>query len=203
MLAIWASVHPDADHRQKACLTALDITEAVKRFNRSFPGRGLPTRIGLHSGHMMLGSIGAIDHFEYRAVGDVVNSASRLEALNKHLGTQIIASEAILDRLDGLLVRPLGNFILAGKSNPIAVHELICRLEEASEQQRLFCALFDEALDAFCNQSWQKAINIFKASRKIVREDGPSLYYLRLCEKYLIHPPQKEWDGSIRLKKKK
>jgi adenylate cyclase len=202
MLAIWASGHPDATLRHQSCLTALDIAKAVNRFNRSSPGWQLPTRIGLHSGRMMLGNIGAIDHYEYRAVGDVVNSASRLEGLNKHLGTQIIVSEAVLHQLDGLLARPLGKFYLAGKSNPIGVHELVCRLEESSAQQRSLCAIFDEALGAYSQQSWQKAIKIFEESMKIFREDGPSFYYLRLCEQYLKHPPEEEWDGSIRLANK-
>ena len=202
MMAIWATGRPDAALRHQACLTALDIAGAVGRFNQSSPGMQLPTRMGLHSGRMMLGSIGAIDHYEYRAVGDVVNSASRLEGLNKHLGTQIIVSDEVLHQLDGFLARPLGKFLLAGKSNPISVHELICRLEDSSEQQRSFCAIFHEALHAFTSQSWREAIKIFNESRKIAGEDSPSDYYLRLCAEYMKNPPEERWDGSIRLTKK-
>jgi adenylate cyclase len=202
MMAIWATGHPDAALRRQACLTALDIAEAVHHFNQSSPEGQLPTRMGLHSGRMMLGSIGAIDHYEYRAVGDVVNSASRLEGLNKHLGTQIIVSEAVLHQLDGFLTRPLGNFLLAGKSSPIRVHELICRLEESSDAQRSLCAIFNEALDAFTKQSWDMAIKSFSECRDVFGEDGPSEYYLRLCERYIVHRPDGPWDGSIRLSKK-
>ena len=79
MLAIWATTEPDASLRSRACLAALDIASAVDRFNATSGRFALPTRIGLHSGRLLLGSVGAIDHYEYRAVGDIVNTATRLE----------------------------------------------------------------------------------------------------------------------------
>ncbi|OEU51551.1 MAG: hypothetical protein BA872_00130 [Desulfobacterales bacterium C00003060] len=202
MLAIWATAHPDAALRTQACLTALDIAAAVDRFNQSSGNLQLPTRLGLHSGHMMLGNIGAIDHYEYRAVGDVVNSASRLEGLNKCLGTQILVSEDALYQLEGFLTRRLGEFLLVGKSKSITVHELICRVEEFNEQQRELCETFTEALNAFRRQSWEEAIQGFSESMKLYEKDGPSSFYIALCEKYRENPPGKMWNGLVSLDKK-
>ena len=92
MLAIWAAAEPDATLRKQACLAALEIADAVDQFKHTSGTLELPTRIGLHAGPMLLGSIGALDHYEYRAVGDMVNTASRVEGLNKFLGTQILVS---------------------------------------------------------------------------------------------------------------
>jgi adenylate cyclase len=86
MLAVWATAHPDAALRNQACLAALEIASAVHRFKESSDTMHLSTRIGLHSGHMSLGTIGAVGHYEYRPVGDIVNTASRIEGLNKYLG---------------------------------------------------------------------------------------------------------------------
>ena len=64
MLSIWATANPDADFRKKACLAALDISRAVKKFKQDFDTLHLHTRIGLHSGYISLGSVGAINHYE-------------------------------------------------------------------------------------------------------------------------------------------
>ena len=127
MLAIWATTEPDASLRNRACLAALDIASAVDRFNAESGRLALPTRLGLHSGRLLLGSVGAMDHYEYRAVGDIVNTATRLEGLSKHLGTRVLVSAEVLEGLEGLLARELGAFLLAGKSRPVIVHELMAR----------------------------------------------------------------------------
>jgi len=57
-------------------------------------------RFGLHSGQMFLGSIGGSHHYEYQAVGDMVNTATRIQGLSKYLGTRILASEATIDGLE-------------------------------------------------------------------------------------------------------
>jgi len=202
MLAIWGTPDPDATLRKQACLAVLGISSAVHRFNQTSDSIQLPTRIGLHSGRMFLGNVGAIDHYEYRPTGDIVNTASRIEGLNKYLRTQILVSEEVLHKLDGFLTRELGKFLLVGKSKPIAVYELLCRMEESNEQQRSLCALFPKALNAYKRQSWEEAIEIFDESTKIHREDGPSIFYLELCEKYSKNPPTEVWNGLVRLSEK-
>lgn len=202
MLSIWATGAPDAGLRNQACLAALEIATAVRRFNQASAVFQLPTRIGLHSGRMVLGNIGAVDHYEYRAVGDVVNSASRLEGLNKYLGTRILVSREVLHELDGFLTRRLGEFLLAGKTRPILVHELICRLQESEEKQKALCAIFDEALSSYRNRSWDKAIEKFYECTKMYGKDGPSAYYAKLCKKYKENPPEEMWNGLISLNKK-
>jgi adenylate cyclase len=199
MLAIWTKDHPDGTLRNLACNTALDIIQAVDEFNRSCNSSPLPTRIGIHSGYISLKFIGAIDHYQYQPVGDAVNTASRMEGLNKHLGTQILVSEEVLERLDDFLVRRLGQFILAGKSKPVAACELICRMEESTELQKSLCKIFTQALDAFQRQSWNEAIAGFNESLKMHPEDGPSGFYLDRCEKYKRNPPGDTWDGMVRL----
>jgi adenylate cyclase len=202
MLAIWAMARPDASIRNLACKTALDIIEAVNQFNRSSGVTQLPTRIGMHSGYISLGHIGAIDHYEYRPVGDIVNTASRMEGLNKYMGTQIIVSEEVLLQLDGFLIRPLGRFILAGKSKPIEAYELICRIEECTEKQKDACREFNGALVAFQRQCWEEAIDLLSKTLKICGEDGPSHFYLELCDTYRANPPGSTWNGTVYLDKK-
>ncbi|MFO7971863.1 MAG: adenylate/guanylate cyclase domain-containing protein, partial [Desulfobacterales bacterium] len=102
MLSIWAAEHPETALRSKACLAALDISSAVEKFKQNSNTFHLPTRMGIHSGYISLSNIGAINHYEYRPVGDIVNTASRIEALNRYLGTRILVSQEVLYDIDGL-----------------------------------------------------------------------------------------------------
>jgi adenylate cyclase len=199
MLAIWTEDHPDSNLKNLACHTALDIIRAVDEFNQSHSRSPLPTRLGIHSGYISLGFIGARDHYQYQPVGDAVNTASRLEGLNKILNTQILVSEEVLEQPDDFLVRRLGQFILTGKTKPVAVCELMCRIKESTDLQRNLCTIFSSALDAFQRQFLNEAVAGFKESLKMQPEDGPSRFYLDWCEKYKINPPGDTWDGVVRL----
>lgn len=141
MLAIWATTGPDRELRKNACLAALEIIAAAERFNRLRPEAPLPTRIGLHRGEMALGSVRAGEHYEHRAVGDIFNAASRIENLNKQLGAWLLASSNIIEGVEGILTRELGQFRLVGKRRPSVILELIYsqqnvtpRIEELKEK---------------------------------------------------------------------
>ena len=70
--------------RNKACMAALDINRELEGFYQSSGETTLKTRIGVHCGQILLGNIGALDHYEYTPMGDIVNTASRIEGLNKN-----------------------------------------------------------------------------------------------------------------------
>jgi adenylate cyclase len=201
MLAIWATSRPDAAVRDAACTAALDIFDQVRRFNETSPALQLPTRIGLHSGYVFLGNIGAMSHYEYRPVGDIVNTASRIEALNKCLRTHILVSEDVIHDLEFFVTRNLGSFLFAGKSNPIVIYELLGRVERCNDQQRYLCSVFSEALTAYSKQKWDEAIEAFSESLEIKQEDGPSAFYLNLCQDFRSNPPGESWNGMVALNK--
>lgn len=200
MLALWVSEKPDTESRKKACMAALDIKNVAHDQHPNT--RLLPTRIALHSGQISLGNIGAGSHYEYRPVGDIVNTATRLEGLNKHLGTRILLSEEVVNQLEGVIIREMGKFLLAGKSKPLVVYELICRQEEFTTLQEEMCALFSEGLGYFKMQSWEKASVMFEKINNRFPDDGPSSFYLNLCKKYSENPVDSLWDGVIRFDKK-
>jgi len=197
-LAIWVAGAPDAALRSRACHAACEVSVSVDRFNRDSAPLQLPTRVGLHAGRMVLGHVGAMDHFEYRAVGDIVNTASRIEGLNKHFGTRILVSDDVLIGLDDFLTRRLGTFILAGKSNPLVIHELICRRHEASERQCSMVARFAEGVAAYEGQSWLEAREVFDACRREGGDDGAVRFYLRACAEV----PRESWEPVFRIETK-
>ena len=199
MMAIWAMSQPDSQTRARAGAGALAVAAAVERFNAQ-PGRPqLPTRIGLHSGAIRLGTIGGAGHLEFRAVGDIVNTASRIEGLNKQLGTRILVSGDTLAETDGLLTRELGTFLLAGKSTPLLIHELLDSEAQGGARVRDRHARFATALAAFRASRWQAAAEIFADLHRVQPDDGPSRFYAELCARYLANGPDSFENGAVRL----
>ena len=195
MLAVWAQVKPDAGQRAQACRAALDVAQAAERFSQSLESADLSTRIGLHAGPILLGNIGAADHLEYRAVGDIVNTAARLQALNKILGTRVLASRETVAGLDEFLVRDLGKFVLPGKSQPTAVVELRGLTQEATAAEGRFVQDFSSAVQDYQKGSFSDARVCFVRLLERFPQDGPARHYLALCDHYLDQPPGPDWDG--------
>jgi adenylate cyclase len=191
MVAVWASARPEPAMRERAVAAAAAMLRAVDAFNARQPQWRLPTRIGLESGELLLGNIGAEQRYEYRAIGDIVNTAARLQELNQHLGTRALISATTLDGTSGLRTRPLGQFLLRGKRLPVAVHELAAA--GASDED---LAAFASALDAFRRAEWGDAEERFRALVARLPEDGPSRFYLGLAERYRREPPA-EWRGAV------
>jgi adenylate cyclase len=191
MVAVWASARPDPAMRQRAAAAAAAMLHAVDAFNARQPLWRLPTRIGLESGELLIGNIGAEQRYEYRAIGDIVNTAARLEELNRHLGTRALISAAALDGTTGLRTRPLGQFQLRGKRLPVTVHELAT--DGLSDED---LADFARALAAFRAAAWQEAGVRFGALAARLPQDGPSLFYLSLADRYRREPPA-SWQGAV------
>ena len=116
------------DHQRLAVNCALDMHRFTKEYCRELKAKGIifgQTRIGIHTGEVIVGNFGGKTIFDYRALGDPVNTASRLEGANKHLGTLICVSEATLSGCPDIPVRPIGRLLLKGKLIPLLVFEVI------------------------------------------------------------------------------
>jgi adenylate cyclase len=181
MIALWAKPVADIQSRIDACWAALKIKAEVDAFNQS-QRYHLQTRIGLHYGEMRLGNVGSVDRFEYRAVGDTVNTATRIEGLNKLLGTNILASINVIEGLSDFSTREIGVFILKGKKQPVTIYELHEPVELRWSQLVLD---FTKALKLFQNHQWHEALSAFLATEKKFSGDGPTLFYINYLQQHL------------------
>lgn len=198
MVAIWVGPQTADARRRSACLATLDIVGAIDRFHQGRSGGlVLPTRMGLHAGEMLVGNIGASGHFEYRAVGDTVNTASRLQGLNKLLGTRVLASDAAVRGLPDLLVRPMGSFLLSGKASALPVVQLLGRLETADAALLALCRLFDQALALHAGRQWWAAIEVLDGLLAHSPDDGPARFYRQRCATLLANDPGPGWQPTI------
>ncbi len=195
MLAIW--VDPSEEGAAaRAGRAAVEIDRAQNGADAPEGDAVMPTRIGLHAGPIFLGDIGGGDHYEYRPFGDIVNTATRIEGLNKRLGTRILASDDVAARLSGFLTRPVGEFLLAGKSRPVRVHEVMAR-DGGTAGQRSVLAAFSRGMDAFRRRAWEEAERSFREASEAGGGDGPSLFYWNLCARYRDDPPGADWEGAV------
>lgn len=181
ILAIWTNRAPDAALRTQVCRSCLQMVEASDRFNMCFPARRLPTRIGVDFGPVALANVGAFERYEYRAVGDTVNTCARLEQLNKALGTRVLVSQALAAGVDAFLFRDLGDFMLRGKRSPLRVLELVAPRAEATRRQRTLCDGFRIALHAYERGNLEYALEVFEGLRSSYPDDGPTRVFLRRC----------------------
>jgi adenylate cyclase len=183
MMALWAFSGTGESPQQAACLTAIEIMTEVDNFNQK-QEYYLATRIGLHYGSMRLGNVGAKEHYEYRAVGDVINTATRIEGLNKLLGTQALASAEVIQDLSGIFTREVGHFILKGKTRHVCIYELIGQQQNLAESWPSLAAEFSNALKLFQNYQWQEALEAFLNIKKNYPDDTPTEFYINYLKSH-------------------
>jgi len=202
MMAVWPTPTEDEQTKNNACIAATKILENLippaKKTNLPF----MHTRMGLHAGKVCMGNVGAVDHYEYRAIGDVVNTASRIQGLNKQLGTNIIASADVIKGVKGILSRELGEFQLVGKQQNLKLFEILGAHEKVNQSLYELCSQFNTGLQAYRNRQFETALNIFQTTAKHFPNDGPSLYYIKLCHKLMDNNPDSDWDPTITLTQK-
>jgi adenylate cyclase len=161
VMCVWCAPAYTPSACAGAIGAAVELLEAVERFNLAHPEHMLPTRIGVHAGSALVGIVGGAGRYASTIVGDVANTASRIEGLNKQLGTRLLASEEALNQVTGFILRPLGDFLLAGKSEPIHVSEVLGRIGDPCSAA--LARTFAEAFESFRSQCWDEAAMMFEA----------------------------------------
>ena len=197
--AAWTTPKPDPAVAAKACRAALQIDRETRRFSDRHDPLRLPTRIGLNAGWVTLGHVGGAGRFTYTVVGDAVNTASRIEQLNKHLGTRILATRAVVEGVPRLTLRPLGQFQLFGKEEVLEIAELIS--EADVKKLGALLTSFAKALVEFKQQRWERAASYFA---RVEGEfgDNAARFYLEACRSFLSRPEASESSSVLRLDKK-
>ncbi|HEX9971174.1 MAG TPA: adenylate/guanylate cyclase domain-containing protein, partial [bacterium] len=133
------------DHASRAIACAVALDAFARKFSEDMQKQGIPlggTRIGVHTGVVMVGNFGGKTMFDYRALGDPINTCSRLETVNKHLGTRICVSRETVDKCPGFIGRPIGTLVLKGKSQGIETFEPLTREEMDSSPIQTYMAAY-------------------------------------------------------------
>ena len=205
IMAVYGAPLHQPDHRIRACRTALDMIESLKKLQQKWSEEGRPILnigIGINSGDMVVGNMGSQMRFDYTVMGDSVNLGSRLEGINKEYGTSIIISEYTYEGVkDVLTCRELDSVRVKGKKLPVKIYELLCDKNDAAPLEA-FIQRFNEALDKYKQALWDEACAAFEKVLEIRPDDPPSRVYIQRCEDLRECPPDQPWDCVFTMTKK-
>jgi adenylate cyclase len=202
-----APVHRE-DHAALACRSALGIKKAERELNALIMQEGLSpvplfTRIGINTGEMVVGNMGAENKMDYTVMGNAVNLASRLEGLNKQYHTGgILISEYTRAKAGGEFVcRSLDRARVVGISAPVRLYELLGLRNETGLPETEDLAVWERAVGFFERGSFEMAGELFsRLSEKTPRDKTAKLYAER-CRNHIDSPPA-NWDGIHNLTEK-
>eukprot|EP01135_Chromosphaera_perkinsii_P011258 Nk52_evm39s2367 gene=Nk52_evmTU39s2367 len=199
IMALWNAPELVDDHAVKACAAAIEYQRRLKIFSDDWVVKGYPAikaRIGIHTGEAIVGNFGAKERLNYTALGDNVNLGSRLEALNKEYGTNIMISEdTYREVMDKFLCRPLDMVAVKGKVHPSVVFELVCHVESASVKQIEDVRLFARALESLKSKDVSLALSLFESYLKEHPRDKGALLHIHTCKNLLANGIPEEWNG--------
>lgn len=209
IMAFWGAPLEVENPALLACRAALGCSKAEADLNRQWRAEekpAMPTCFGIHFGETIVGNVGSSQRMNYSIFGDNVNLASRLEGINRIYGTKIIVSQSVYEAVDKLMIcRPLDIVAVKGKKKSIVIHELLAtKDEEDAEALASFCARFEEGIEEYRGQSWERALAVFEQLQKEVPDDRPVRLYVKRCRDIIdgsvtVTP---DWDGSVILHEK-
>jgi len=204
-MAFWTPpFSPGDQHATDACLAALLQQEAIVTFRRELPQllglrRNVPdfkVRMGLATGEVVIGTIGSETARSYTVIGDIVNTASRLEGINKLYGTGItVAEDTYRLAQQAVEVRELDFVTVVGKIEPVRIFELLGRAGEIAPDTFALRDLFAHGLAAYRERDWDSAEEKFQECLKLVPEDGPSQLFEQRVAFLRANPPAADWQG--------
>lgn len=142
---IFSAPVAQEDHASRAVNCALALDAFAHKFSADRQQQGIPlggTRIGVHTGMVIIGNFGGKTMFDYRALGDPINTCSRLETVNKFLGTRICVSRQTADKCPAFIGRPIGTLVLKGKSQGIETFEPLTQAELDSPHIQAYLAAY-------------------------------------------------------------
>lgn len=197
VFALWNAPIKDPNHPLLACETALKIQDEVRKFNASKRFPPLNTRIGINTGPMLVGNLGSDKRFDYTAIGDAVNLASRLEGVNKYFGTYILISEATKKEISGRIkTLLLGSILVPGKNESVDVYTILHEPIDADAEEKWL-----KAVGRFRGASWDEAAKLFSEVQEIRLKKAVNLY-LNQIELRRSRPLDDNWRGQIQFEQK-
>jgi adenylate cyclase len=202
IMAFWGAPLDQPDQGRRACRAALRQQAVLQELNHKFANLNLPPlamRIGLHSGDAIVGNLGSERRFDYTAIGDTVNLASRLEGLNKFYGSRVMASEVTVAACDGgVEFRELDLVAVKGKAQAVRVFEVLGLTGELAPEVLRRREQFARGLALYRQAQFSQAAAAFEAILSEAPQDGPAKTFLARCAQLQATPPPDSWDTVFR-----
>ncbi|MDQ6940877.1 MAG: adenylate/guanylate cyclase domain-containing protein, partial [Verrucomicrobiota bacterium] len=203
IMAVWGNVQsagPVSD--AKACARAgLGMRQALKELNEGWRKENRMTLgmgVGINSGEALAGNIGSGDRADLTVIGDAVNLASRLEALTRTYGVDLLVGEAAAELIrDEFCLRSVARVQVKGKSIPVAVSTLLCAKGDEFDPELLkWIESYEEGVVQFRGREFTKAKVNFSRFLSSYPQDYLAKMYLERTVEYEKTPPDESWNAA-------
>lgn len=206
ILACWGAPNPRADHALQAVEAARAILARVYSMDLPFKsqkgGRNLRCGLGLGSGDVIAGQIGARDQTKFGIMGKVVNHASRLEGLTKQLGVPMLINADLYHKLpaDQIVTRCVGKVRPAGVREASEIYEVVVPVEHGgSGLTSQESAAYADAYRAYCEGDWRTGLQHL---RQVPLEDPIGSFLMREILNRQEDDLPRNWDGVLEFRSK-
>ena len=211
IMAFWNAPLETPDHELHACHAAIAMQANVKELNRrrlenwqdgDLPFHEIVVGVGVNSGDCVVGNMGSAMRFDYTAIGDTVNLASRLEGQSKPFGVPIVLGQATaLAVQDEVAVLEIDKIRVKGKGEPEHIYALLG--DEKMRRSDDFNALVkvnDTMLDLYRRRQWKRALSKIDefpplCMRLNINLDGYLGNYAARIRDFHANPPPRGWDA--------
>lgn len=181
-----------------ACKASIEIRKAMAKEKELAKAQGrdsVSIGIGINSGPVVHGSMGAKDRMDFTSIGDTVNLAARLEGTNKEYATKTLLTSAVHEKVkDEFLCREIDLLTVKGKTQPVRIFELLQESKGSSEKLERLKKVFEDSLELYRRQKWDAAAKGFATLVKDYQDDTSKVFLGRVAE-FKEEPPPRDWDG--------
>jgi adenylate cyclase len=221
IVAFFGAPIEQPDHARRAVRVALGMQRTLVHLRDKWRAEGdkwpglvkeMRMRIGVASGDIVVGNMGAMgDHarMNYTMMGDVVNTAARLEAAAKQYGIYIQCTVETLQLAgpEDFEWRQIDKVKVVGRSEPLETVEIMAPKGQLPPEQEQMRATYHQGLELYRQQQWDEALAKFTESEKLEevfprRPTTPSRVYIERCAFFKENPPGPDWDGAWTLTSK-
>ena len=197
--AIMAFYGAPVQHENDSLLavqTGLDMLDELKNFNMWQLENNRPPfdiGIGINYGQVTVGNIGSEKKMDYTVIGDMVNTASRLEGLTKIYGRPFIISGSVYEKVkDVFPCQQLDTVAVKGRHKGIPVYSVQRQLGSKEKESN---QLFSDGLEIYYKRNFKEALNVFWKGQNLSPKDRLFELYINRCLEFTDTPPPEEWNG--------
>lgn len=198
VMAQWGAILT-AGEKEDACravATAVEMRKALVELNVAWKARGmldLHIGIGVNHGQAIVGNLGAEVKKEVTAIGDAVNTASRLEGMTKQFHVDLLIGETLAPLVrDRFIVRTVALSQPKGKTRPLEIFTVLDE-RSAATGEPAWLADYEEGVRLFRGRDFSAAAARFEAALAAVPGDWLCENYLAQCRTFASEPPPPEW----------
>ncbi len=208
IMAFWNAPLDDGDHAANACQSALAMIGRMESLNDTWrkeaetagrPYKRVAIGIGINTGNCCVGNLGSSQRFDYSAIGDDVNIASRFEGMSKVYGVPVVLGEPTVERIPQLRVLELDVVRVKGHAQPTRIYTAVDALGLHADHHERLAGKHDAMLAAYRSQAWDEAEAAIAACEAMGADKLKAFYtvYRERIAAWRSEPPPPDWDGTF------